>query len=295
MVASNKFLFDTNFSAPGEPEQERPVEETPTEPEVVEPTYGEEQLLQAREEGFAAGKEEGHKEALASLQQRILDTLDVVGAAVKDLYAHQREANDQVMRDAVVIALGISRKLFPDLNERNALGEVGRMVEMTVQRIVEEPRVVIRVHSDLRDSLDEHLDRLSKAIGYEGKLIVSPDDSIAMGDCRMEWSSGAAVRDTQALWQIIEEVLERNFGANGAEFPGGEGSAAGEAAIPADAEAASAPSPQPSEPPAAMPEAAPEPAPAASTEPEVGSDSSAGAAGGPEPAAAAVAPETQNA
>jgi flagellar assembly protein FliH len=269
MAVIRKFLFDTDFDTPPPSEEKAAAAEAPPEPEVVAPTYSEEQLLLAREESFAAGKEEGRREASASLEQRIADTLQAIGSAVNDLYARQQEATQAVTRDAVAVALGISRKLFPDLNERNALGEVGRMVEMTVQRIIEEPRVVIRVHAELREALGEHLDRLAAAIGYEGKLIVQPDDSVAMGDCRMEWGSGAAIRDTEALWQIIGEVAERNLGAEARGMMERIEDAGTDEGAAAETAGANAPEAgfQPESPPATEPEpVAAEPEPPAGTE-----------------------------
>ena len=196
---------------PDQPEEVAEVAVEEAEPDEVIPAFGEEDLALAREEGFVAGKEEGIGEAVGTIQKQTFDALKVISDTMTDLFAQQEQANVTHVRSATRIALGITRKLFPYLNEKNALGEVEHMVRVVMQRFIEEPRIIVHVHPDLRNLLSKRLETLSAGAGYEGTLVLATDEALAAGDCRMEWSAGGAMRDTAAIWRTIDRIIEHNL------------------------------------------------------------------------------------
>ncbi len=210
MSTVTKFTFDLDFDAPEEPEVEK-VEEEEIEPEEIIPTFSEEELEQARAEGFEAGKEEGRREAADATEQKLLETIEAACAKLSDIYNTQTEANRDIAREMISVSTAISKKMFPDLNARNALGEVERVVQETLKAVTEEPRIQIMVNPDLREPLTERLGTMTHRAGFEGKVFVNPDPSMALGDCRIEWSNGAAVRDGEELWEMIDKIIEHNL------------------------------------------------------------------------------------
>jgi len=210
MSTVTKFTFDLDFDAPEEPEVPEAVEEE-EEPEEVIPTFSEEEVEQARAEGFEAGKEEGRREAADATEQKLLETIEAACTKIGDIYNTQNEANREIGREMISVAAAIAKKMFPDLNARNALGEVERVVQETLKAVTEEPRIQIMVNPELREPLTERLGTMTHRAGFEGKVFVNPDPSMALGDCRIEWSNGAAVRDGEELWQMIEEIIEHNL------------------------------------------------------------------------------------
>lgn len=212
MSTVTKFTFDLDFDAPDEPEvAEEEVAEEEAEPEIEIPTFSEEEVAQARAEGFDEGKEVGRKEAADATEERLLEAVEKACAQLADVYNAQADANHEIAREMITISTAIAKKLFPDLNARNALGEVERVVQETLKAITEEPRVQIIVHPDLREPLTESLATMTHRAGFEGKVFVNPDPSLDLGDCRVEWSNGAAIRDTEALWEQIDEIVEHNL------------------------------------------------------------------------------------
>ncbi|MDA0997735.1 MAG: FliH/SctL family protein [Proteobacteria bacterium] len=109
------------------------------------------------------------------------------------------------------MAVAVAKKMFPDLNARNALGEVERVVVDTLKAITDEPRVQIRVSPGLREAFNERLPTLTHRAGFEGKVFVNADHALDIGDCAVEWSNGAAIRDIADAWQMIDEIVERNL------------------------------------------------------------------------------------
>ncbi len=216
MAATQKFLFDTIFDVeePPEDEEETTDEEEEAEPEVVVPTFSEEEMAAAREESFATGKAEGVNEAAEATERLISASLEKLSQQFDSLFKAQEEADAAIMENAISVACGITRKVFPALNQQGALGEIERMTVMSLEKILEEPQVIIAVNPEFEAALKERLDTLTAQAGYKGEVKIIADDGIVPGDCRIEWSGGGANRDMDELWQEIDEIVERNLSGN---------------------------------------------------------------------------------
>ncbi len=227
MSSVQKFTFDLDFGAPETPSEPEAVDETEAdlEPEIEVPTFSEEELEQARAEGFDAGREEGRSDAAAATEQRLVEGIDGIAQQLSDLLDAQAAENTEIGREMTAVAVGIAKKVFPDLNARNALGEIERIIQETLSAITEEPRVQVFVAPDLREPMNERLAVLTSRAAYDGKVFVNADPTLELGDCRVEWSNGSAIRDTEALWEMIDEIVERNLHGDPAPVPSGEDAA----------------------------------------------------------------------
>ncbi len=212
MTAVRKFLFERSFDDE-KPEvvEEQEHEEEEEEPEEVVPTFSEEEVNAAREEGFAAGKEEGIREAAEATERDILAVMGQLGEKFSDLFKAKETADAAILDSAISVAVGIARKIFPALNDKNALGEVERMVVKTLEHLLEEPIVTLYLNSGLLAPFEERMEALKTQAGFKGEVKVTVGEDVAPGDCRIEWSGGGAKRDSAELWQKIDEIVERNL------------------------------------------------------------------------------------
>ncbi len=209
MSTVRKFTFDRDFGAPEEPEV--PEVEEEEEPEIIIPTFSEEEMAAARAEGVVEGIEQGRKEAADATEQKLLESIEQACEKIGEIYSAQAEANQEIGQEMISVSTAIAKKMFPDLNARNALGEVERVVQETLKAITEEPRVQIIVNPDLRELLNERLATMTHRAGFDGKVFVNGDPALILGDCRIEWSNGAAIRDSDELWEMIDEIIQRNL------------------------------------------------------------------------------------
>ncbi len=222
MTVVEKFLFDRIFDElepiqvpkPSDVEMEDDSLLLP-EPEEEIPTFSEEDVARARQEGFDAGKEEAKAEALNGIEMKIADSLDVVGNRLNELFQIQAQSSDQISEDAARLALAVSRKMFPALNERGALGEVTAVVEEVLQRLIQEPRVIIKVAGEMSQQINERVDNYLRDKGLDNNISVTGDDAMSPGDVAIEWSDGSANRDTAALIEEIDEIMAHNLGSTG--------------------------------------------------------------------------------
>ena len=226
MTAVKKFLFDTPFgtskTCDGEADQEDSDGEVPT--------FSQADVDAAREEGFAAGKEEGIRAAANTTEHRITESLRLLIERLAELFRMQDEANTDTARNAITVAITIARKMFPDLASRNALGEVERAAGMAMEKVLNDSPVVVRVNPELRDLLAKRIDAHTAGTAAEGRVTVSGDADLPVGDCRIEWRDGGAERDTAAMWKGIDEIIERNLGCAAETSDPGAGRESAEAA-----------------------------------------------------------------
>ncbi len=218
MVVVKKFLFDNDFEAPSVPEKPdsapgEPPEEIEEPEEEAPPTFTQDDLDAMRAEGYEAGKKDALAETAEATQAHTLMAVKAVEDALAKLFAVQSEKNDAMSKDAMAAAIAITRKVFPDLNRRNALGEVEGMVKEVLGRVIEEPRLTLRVNAGLRGSFEERIGPLTQAAGYGGKVVFATDSDVALGDCKIEWGNGGAERNLSEILNEIDRIIERNLGA----------------------------------------------------------------------------------
>ncbi|MBF0251807.1 MAG: hypothetical protein HQL35_14390 [Alphaproteobacteria bacterium] len=198
------------FNGTGEAKPEEPVEEAP-------PVFSEEDVKKARDEGFQAGREEAVRELTGSREDRVAAALASIDEKIAGLMeAHDRD-KDTHSRDAVGVAAVIVRKLFPSLNMDHALAQIEQMITEAMQRTSSSPMLVVRVPEDLVAEVEELAYTLAVARGREGLVSVMADEDLSGGDVHLEWDGGGMVRDTQLMWQAIDDIIERNLGSDPAE------------------------------------------------------------------------------
>ena len=243
MTAVKKFLFDTTFGASETGEGDANQNQS----EGGKPISS--HLDAAREEGSAAGKEEGMREAAATTESRVTESLTVLMERLSELFRMQDDANVDTARNAITVATTIARKMFPDLASRNALGEVERVAGMAMEKVLSDSPVVVRVNPELRDLLAERIDAHTAGTAAEGRVTVSGDADLPVGDCRIEWRDGGAERNTTAMWEGIDEIIDRNMGCAAETVDPDAGRESAEVGADGPPEAPDASAPRPTVPP----------------------------------------------
>jgi flagellar assembly protein FliH len=217
MSVATKFLFDTSFDdvPPLLQEAETIVDGVQIKgiEEEIALAFSEDEVNAARDEGFARGKNDGIRESAGAIERQISDTLGAVDERLTHLIASQEQSSTDNAGNAVMVAMAIVRKIFPHLNRRHALEEVEGLVELSIEKIVNEPRITINVSPALHASLNQRLTAITSKAGYEGKVVLRAVSTLLDGDCLIEWTEGGAERNTTAIWQEIDEIIERNLGA----------------------------------------------------------------------------------
>lgn len=216
MKSTRKFLFDTSF----DPQPAgAPADPAATQAPPPEPSFTQAELEAARAEGFAAGREQGLKEAQASDQQATTRAIEAVGSSLASLLAEQSNALAAHERNALAAAVTMVRKLFPRLAAGQGIGEIEQVIGQCLARLREEPRIVVRVADPLLDLLRERINDLALHAGFAGKVVLLAEESLAIDAVRVEWADGGAERNSEQIWQSIDGLLAHALGGAGAAGP----------------------------------------------------------------------------
>ena len=218
----------------GAPPDETPVEETGTSPSPVEelqatvqaaqealeqavkPVFTQDEMdaakTAAHEDGYQTGFEEGRaaawQEAMQSVEKQTSDTLTVIANSVKELLARSQNDSQAAFAAAVDFAMAVCRKAVPALSERHAIGEIAALLEKNFRFLKDEPKISLRLNPQLADRIKPMLAALVKRESFGGQIAVVRDDSLPVGDCRIEWKNGGLERKTQDVLNQTEELLK---------------------------------------------------------------------------------------
>ena len=216
MSAAEKFMFDLTFDSEVEEtlEPEKTDENTTVdeEPEIIIPTFSEEEVETARQQGYEAGKEEGLAATTEILTKQINETLLNIDQKLLAAFQTQDSLNQDLSRAAHSLAIGVCKKMMPAMAKQHSFDEVERVIEEVFAKAIEEPRITLSVHLDLVEAVEFRLSELTKEKEFEGRVFVKADETMEVSDCRVDWVNGGSERNTTELWANITSILDRNIG-----------------------------------------------------------------------------------
>jgi flagellar assembly protein FliH len=101
------------------------------------------------------------------------------------------------------------RKLAPELLRGSELPQVEHIVNEAFQFLTDQPKVMIRVASDLEAPLSDKVHLMASRVGYEGQVVLTGDPELELTDCRISWHAGAVERSLDETWMLIDEMVDR--------------------------------------------------------------------------------------
>ncbi len=195
-----KFLFDLAFD-------DESGASLPCDREKQKPTYSQEQLDAARQEGYDAGHKDGQIAAQEAQQQRLNELLGHIEQQLAKLTQESASEWQSQLGQLQSIALVIARKILPAYVENNGLAEIEHIVSRVVAEMGRESRLVIRVPESSFDESSARINEIAASQAYAGKIVILGDPELGSSDCRIEWADGGIERDTRAIWDEIDRVL----------------------------------------------------------------------------------------
>ncbi len=215
---STKYLFEVSFDGEADPagdEPPAPVADAAPEPEGPPPippaTFSEDDLVQACAAARAEGEEAGRQIAAEAFDAQANRLLEALLAQINDLVARQRDADGDLARQSVEIAIATARKCLPQMARRGGLMEIEDMVREILGGMLDEPRVVIRVADSVLDDLRARIDAIGQRLGFQGSVVLLSDPDMGPADCRVDWADGGAERIARNVWDDIDAAVKRAF------------------------------------------------------------------------------------
>ncbi len=192
---SGVLLFDEDFDEPSQP----------SDPEVIEPVFSAAEVRQAREEAAQESRDIATAEADASMQAACGLALTEIARQIAETRAEAALLAEQSAEGIARLLLDCFAAAFPALSARHGPGEVLSVVRTILPSLHREPKITIRISPHILDVVTAELRALDPDLAASVRIV--PTDAVARGDARIAWESGAAARDTAALWGQIESLL----------------------------------------------------------------------------------------
>ena len=193
---TRRFLFDQSFDAAAVRVPER-------KPVTLKPEQVDALKQESFDDGFAAGHKVGAEEQLSQL----MTTLEALGGRVEGLM----QARDAMYRALEVetraAILAIACRMLPAFVAQHGTGEIEALFAQALASMVKEPRLVVRVHEQQCELLNERFLALAAVQAYAGRVVVMADETIKLGDCRIEWAEGGIERRIEGTWNAIEQIV----------------------------------------------------------------------------------------
>ncbi|WP_293960545.1 FliH/SctL family protein [Sneathiella sp.] len=210
MSSTTRFLFDTEFGASS---TRKKAEAQPAERE--KPVYTESDVAALKAEAFENGVRQGQGQSLQGVESAISDTMTAINNQLGQLLGNYEAKVAGVKQDAANLALAIASKLAPALIDLAPEAEVRKLIEESLMDLQDEPRVVIRASEATCQNISGKIEEITLATGFQGKLILLPDDSKNGGDCRIEWADGGTERRLEDIQQRLESAINRFIRSTG--------------------------------------------------------------------------------
>jgi flagellar assembly protein FliH len=198
MAAPAKFLFDMDFSAPDRM-RERPA----TPAEIAQ------KIASAEARAYRDGFDAAQREARAESDRRSALALEEIGIAVQAIAKRFSGIETRMETEAVDVAVAVARKLCSTLIAAEPLGEISGLVKDCFSHLVSTPHLVVRINDSLYEAAHEHIERMAKRSGFEGRLVILAEPEIETGDCKIEWADGGVVLERAAIEAKIDELVGR--------------------------------------------------------------------------------------
>jgi flagellar assembly protein FliH len=199
MKATAKYLFDEDFAA----------SEKPTITMVEHERRRADAESLAYRQGFTAGQEQAHQEAT----KRMADALSVIADGLGRLDSALNAIETRIETEAVEVSVAVAAKLSPALIAREPFAEIAALATECFHHLVSTPLVTVRIAADIHEMAKQQIEEIARTSGYEGRLAIISDESLAPGDCRVEWADGGVVRDQTATVSAIDETVARYIAA----------------------------------------------------------------------------------
>jgi len=204
MAAPAKFMFDMDFAAP-----DKSREKPPTAADIAQ------KVASAEAKAYRDGFDAAQREAKVESDRRAALALEEIGIAIKGIAARFAGIETRMETEAVDVAVAVARKLCSELIAAEPLAEITGLVGDCFSHLVSTPHLVVRISDSLYEGARDRIEKLSKQSGFEGRLVILAEPSIATGDCKIEWADGGVVLDRSTIEAKINELVGRYMASRG--------------------------------------------------------------------------------
>lgn len=194
---SERFLFDQEFDAHGQ-----------AKPRARAEIFDDDDMAAARAQAFAEGEQAGMTAAATGIDANATQILDQLSVGLEGAATRFNEFSKCWRQDAAEIAVTVGMKMANRLLSEQPLAEIEAMVIDCVGQLLEEPRLVVRTSAPVAEAIADRIKDITTRTGFEGHLVILPDETMTDQDCRIEWAQGGVERSVQDTDAAIARAVD---------------------------------------------------------------------------------------
>jgi flagellar assembly protein FliH len=197
-ASASKFTFDTVFG-----EDRAVISERTNKNAKLGFTRDEIESLKTMAYSNGAG------DTVARAARDQADALSGIASAVSRALSQLSEPLALHRQECAGLTLAVAKRLAGKALSHFPMAEIETTISDTLHALHAEPRLVIRVQTDLSGPLQAQIAELAEREGFQGRIVITPDTQVHGGDCRIEWAAGGVERNFDAALQRIDEAIKR--------------------------------------------------------------------------------------
>jgi flagellar biosynthesis/type III secretory pathway protein FliH len=160
------------------------------------------------DEGYSKGKDEVTKTALA-LEQTTKATVDVVANNLKKFLDEFDEQKKKYMRDMAKVTIIAIQKIAEKTIKENSEEIILQALEKASLVFTTQPEIIFKAKKIILEKIRDKVDNILSNSEFKGKITYVNDETIADGNCVLEWGeSGISINAGETLKQIEEIISE---------------------------------------------------------------------------------------
>lgn len=170
------------------------------------PTFSEKEVMDAAQDAYIRGKNDGLRDALNNQEERIALSLENLTQRFDDLITRQTTYEYIQQKEAIFIAINMVKKIMPRFVETKGVEEIKAIFEKALRNNVKETELLLKVNAAVYHDVKALIDKIAQESGYS-RISVKEDNTLNNSDCIIEWGNGGIARLVPLLWQEIEEQV----------------------------------------------------------------------------------------
>ena len=166
------------------------------------------EIMIVSERSFAAGRAAALVELHAERDTALLAATDAMGAALERIEENIADTHAALSRDAAEVALAAADHLAGRALTLDPAAAIDQAIGRALEHLRRGTPIALRVHPDLVAAIETRLTARQTADCQ--RLLITPfgDDTLVLGDARLEWEGGRLCLDAAARRAAIHAELD---------------------------------------------------------------------------------------
>lgn len=151
------------------------------------------------------------KALIAEIDHRQAEALE----AIRDQLGQSEEIIKKWVSETVSTTQSLAKimgqAVVPKALELQPFADIADMIRQTLQRLLDEPSIELRLGTELVERTDELLGNIVEETGFSGEFLTVADPKISPGDARLVWKNGVADHCLERIQEEVNTMIDAWF------------------------------------------------------------------------------------